>query len=314
MAQERNADKIIDIFVDKQVRSDGMKAPSRAAGAFAVGGPRRKTANRGIRRKRAAPRRSRLMHVAVVLRLVPDISEDLEVDDSGADIDREWIGFKLNEFDDQALEQAVLLKEQHGAKVTAVTLKAEGADRVLQTAIARGADEVVRVDHDEERVFAASQAASMLAGPLGEIGATVVLTGVQTPDDVFGQWAPMLAGQLGWPTVNAVSSVTVREGALVARQEYSGGLSALLQISGPAVLGVQAASQPPRYVSGTKLRQAQSTPIRALPASASVASNVKITSLSVPERSSHAEMLAGDADAVAARVLGILKERGLLGA
>lgn len=252
------------------------------------------------------------MHVAVVLRLVPDISEDLEVDNSGADIDREWIGFKLNEFDDQALEQAVLLKEQHGAKVTAVTLKAEGADRVLQTAIARGADEVVRVDHDKDRVFAASQAASMLAGPLGEIGATVVLTGVQTPDDVFGQWAPMLAGQLGWPTVNAVSSVTVREGVLVARQEYSGGLSALLQISGPAVLGVQAASQPPRYVSGTKLREAQSTAIRGLPASASVASSAKIRSLSVPERSSHAEMLGGDADAVAARVLGILKERGLL--
>ncbi len=254
------------------------------------------------------------MHVAVVLRLVPDISEDLEVDDSGADIDREWIGFKLNEFDDQALEQAVLLKEQHSVKVTAVTLSAEGADRILQTAIARGADEGVRIDHDEKRVFAASQAASMLAGPLGEIGATVVLTGVQTPDDVFGQWAPMLAGQLGWPTVNAVSGVTVREGVLVARQEYSGGLSALLQISGPAVLGVQAASQPPRYVSGTKLRQAQSTPIRALPAGASVASGARITSLSAPERKSHAEMLGGDADAVAARVLGILKERGLLGA
>ena len=172
------------------------------------------------------------MHVAVVLRLVPDIG-GLEVDNSGADIDREWIGFKLNEFDDQALEQAVLLKEQHGAKVTAVTLKAEGADRVLQTAIARGADEVVRVDHDKDRVFAASQAASMLAGPLGEIGATVVLTGVQTPDDVFGQWAPMLAGQLGWPTVNAVSSVTVREGVLVARQEYRAGCRRFCRSRGP---------------------------------------------------------------------------------
>ena len=254
------------------------------------------------------------MHVAVILRLIPDISEDLEIDESGTDIDREWIGFKLNEFDDQALEEAVLLKERHGAKVTAVMLRGEGADRALQTAVARGADEVVRVEHDEERVFGAPQIAGMLAGPLAEVGATLVLTGVQTPEDVFGQLAPTLAAKLGWPTVNAVSGVSLREGDVIAQQEYSGGLSATLRISGPAVLGVQAASQPPRYVSGTKLRQAQSTAIRSLPASASEAVKTTVSSLGVPSRSSHAEMLTGDADAIAARVLGVLRERGLLGA
>ena len=40
----------------------------------------------------------------------------------------------------------------------------------------------------------------------------------------------------------------------------------------------------------------------------------KIASLDVPERSSHAEMLSGDANSVAARVLNILRERGLAGA
>lgn len=254
------------------------------------------------------------MHVAVVLRLTPDLSEELEIDASGADIDREWIGFKLNEFDDQALEEAVLLKERFGAKVSAVVLATEGSDRILQTAVARGADEALKVDHDEERVDSAATAASLLAGPIAEIGATLVLTGVQTPEDVFGQLAPTLAGRLGWPTVNAVSSVSVRDGAIVVQQEYSGGLSALLQLSGAAVLGIQAASQPPRYVSGTKLRQAQSTPIRSLRAGPTEAAAVKISSLSVPERSSHAEMLAGDADAVAGGVLDILRKRGLLGA
>jgi electron transfer flavoprotein beta subunit len=254
------------------------------------------------------------MHLAVILRLIPDLSEELEIDDSGTDIDREWIGFKLNEFDDQALEEAVLLKERFGAKVTAIALAAEGSDRILQTAVARGADEALRIDHDEERVDSAVKAASLLAGAFAEIGATLVLTGVQTPEDVFGQLAPTLAGRLGWPTVNAVSSVSVQDGKIVVRQEYSGGLSALLQVSGPAVLGIQAASQPPRYVSGTKLRQAQSTPIRSIRTDAAAASGAKISSLSIPERSSHAEMLAGDARSVAARVLDILRERGLAGA
>ena len=45
------------------------------------------------------------------------------------------------------------------------------------------------------------------------------------------------------------------------QQEYSGGHSATLRVGLPAVIGVQTASQPPRYVSGSKLRQAMSEPI-----------------------------------------------------
>ena len=66
------------------------------------------------------------MHIAVVMRLVPDIAEELEVAESGLDIDREWIGMKLNEFDDHALEEAVLLKESAGASVTALALDGRG--------------------------------------------------------------------------------------------------------------------------------------------------------------------------------------------
>jgi electron transfer flavoprotein beta subunit len=52
------------------------------------------------------------MHVMVALRLVPDTAEEFELAADKKDIDRQWIGFKLNEFDDHALEEAVLLKEK----------------------------------------------------------------------------------------------------------------------------------------------------------------------------------------------------------
>ena len=58
------------------------------------------------------------MHIAVVLRIVPDLAEELEIAESGKEIDREWVGLKLNEFDDHALEEDVLIKEQTKAKVT----------------------------------------------------------------------------------------------------------------------------------------------------------------------------------------------------
>jgi len=255
------------------------------------------------------------MRVVVVLRLVPDLTEELEIDESGTDIDREWIGIKLNEFDDHALEEAVLLKEGAGATVTALALDGEGVDRMLQSAIARGADAAVKVEHGLEHVPDQRTAAAILAGAIAELGADLILTGVQTPEDVFGQLAPFLAAHLDMPTVNAVGGVSADgEAAVDVRQEYSGGMSAILGVTLPAVLGIQTASQPPRYVSGSKLRQAMSAEIRTITgADAGSATGAEITGLQEPERGDGATMFEGDAQAVAGKIVDVLNERGLLG-
>jgi len=255
------------------------------------------------------------MHIAVVLRIVPDLSEEIEIAESGTEIDREWIGLKLNEFDDHALEEAVLLKEASGARVTAVALSGEGAERQLQTAIARGADDAVIVAHDLEGVVGARAAALLLAPIVSELGADLVLTGVQTPEDVFGQLAPYLAGALSWPTINAVAGVTPDGAGLTVSQEYSGGFAARFSVQGPAVLGIQTASRPPRYVSGTKLRQATSLAIPSRPSElpAGFAAQA-VSALAAPARGHGAEMLSGSAEEVAAKVVDLLAARGLVGA
>ena len=98
------------------------------------------------------------------------------------------------------------------------------------------------------------------------------------------------------------------------RQEYSGGMSSTFSITLPAVLGVQTASQPPRYVSGSKLRQAMSAEIRKVSADgSSVDTGAAITALKEPERGDGAEMFEGSADEVAAKIVAALKDRGLLG-
>ena len=62
------------------------------------------------------------MNIAVAVRLMPNVGDELEIDDDGKDIDREVVDMVINDFDDQALEEAVLLKEATGATVTAVGL------------------------------------------------------------------------------------------------------------------------------------------------------------------------------------------------
>ncbi len=255
------------------------------------------------------------MHIAVVLRIVPDVTEEIEIAGNGVEIDREWIGLKLNEFDDHALEEAVLIKEQAGARVTAVALAGDGAERQLQTAIARGADDAVLVRHGLDGMVGSRAAAHLLKPVVQALEADVVLTGVQTPEDVFGQLAPFLAGALEWPVVNAVNGVSVADGGLAVTQEYSGGYSAQFALKAPVVLGVQTASKPPRYVSGSKLRQTSSATIgsmeAALPAGFVQQSAIR---LAAPESGTRAEMIAGTAEQVAAKLVDMLAERGLVGA
>jgi electron transfer flavoprotein beta subunit len=253
------------------------------------------------------------MHIAVLLRLVPDLAEELEVAEGGADIDREWIGIKLNEFDDHALEEAILLKERGGASVTAVILDGEGADRQLQSAIARGADRAVKVSHELPALAPANAVAALLARAVTELGADLVLTGVQTPEDLSGQLAPWLGATLGWPHVSAVSGTAAADGGLAVRQEHSGGYAVRLQVALPAVLGVQTASAPPRYVSGSKLRQAMGAKLETLEVEAGEEGRAAtLRALAKPERSGGATLWEGDADAVAEQFVALLRERGLL--
>jgi electron transfer flavoprotein beta subunit len=254
------------------------------------------------------------MNIAVAVRLMPKAGDELELDPSGTDIDREYVDMTITDFDDQALEEAVLIKEATGATVTAVGLKADGIEEALRVAYARGADRVVVVDAGEIDPYDSQTASHAFAEAFRQLAPDLVLVGVQTPSDVFGQSAPLLAVDLGWPQASVVVSVSVEDGRARVTQEYAGGRLAVLGLALPAVIGVQSASSPPRYVSMTRLRQAMSEAsaemlaVSVAPAEASA----ELVSLARPEARGRATMLEGDADEIAAQILGVLRERGAL--
>jgi electron transfer flavoprotein beta subunit len=254
------------------------------------------------------------MNIAVVLRLMPSLGDELEVDDTGVDIDRDIIEPVINEFDEQALEEAVLIKEASDASVTALALASDGAEQALRVAYARGADRVVLVDAGDVDPYDTRTSSRALAQALRQLAPDLVLTGVQTPYDVFGQTAPYLAAELGWPQANVVVGTTVSDGAARVTQEYAGGRLAVLALTLPAVVGVQSASSPPRYVSMARLRQAMSE-AQAETISAGVEPSPaapRITALARPERTGGATMLEGDAEEVAQKLAALLRERGAL--
>ena len=254
------------------------------------------------------------MNIAVAVRLMPKTGDELELDPSGTDIDREYVDMTITDFDDQALEEAVLIKEATGATVTAVGLKADGIEEALRVAYARGADRVVIVDAGEIDPYDSRTASHAFAEAFRQLAPDLVFVGVQTPSDVFGQTAPLLAVDLGWPQASVVVGVAVEDGRARVTQEYAGGRLAVLGLALPAVIGVQSASSPPRYVSMTRLRQAMSEAsaetlaVSAAPAEAPA----ELVSLARPEARERATMLEGDAEEIAAQILGVLRERGAL--
>ena len=197
------------------------------------------------------------MNIAVALRLMPKAGDELEVDASGTDIDRELVDMAISEFDDQALEEAVLIKEATGATVTAVGLQADGIEQALRVAYARGADRVVIVDAGEIDPYDSRTAALAFAEAFRAAGSR---PRADRRADALRRVRPDGAAAspstLGWPQANVVVGVTLADGTARVVQEYAGGRLAVLGLQLPAVVGVQSASSPPRYVSMSRLRQA----------------------------------------------------------
>lgn len=250
------------------------------------------------------------MNILVVLRMMPDSASELQPTADGRDIDREWLDFQLNDFDDQALEEAVLLKEATGARVSAIAIGV-GANRVLQMAAARGADEMIALDAEEGAMTSSRNLAATVAAMAREKSADLVLCGVQSGEDVFGQLAPYAGALLDWPHLSGTSRVAAAGGRLTVSQERGAGVAVIYEIEMPAVLGVQTASKAPRYISGTKLREAAKQPIgqAALQPSGFVRA-ATLSRLRSPAKGA-GEDLGDDPAQVADRLVAILAANGL---
>jgi electron transfer flavoprotein beta subunit len=255
-----------------------------------------------------------MTQIVVTAKLVPDLVEELEIDENGTALDMTWLRLIINEFDDHAIEQAIILKERSGGEVTVIAPELEGMDDVLFTAVAKGADRTIKLIGDFEEGFTNHALARALATAIKDLQPDLILTGVQGNDDLDGSVGPYLAEYLGMSYVGYVAGVRIEGDKAVVKKEYPGGLIADIEVSLPAVLGVQAAEEPPRYVAVSKVRQVMKTAtideinIDELDPSGSLS----VERMYLPEAAERAEMIEGDEEEIAAKLVEIFKEIGVL--
>ena len=255
-----------------------------------------------------------MTNIVVLAKLVPDLVEELEIAESGTALDMEWLRLIINEFDNHATEQAIILKERSGGEVTVIAPEAEGANEMLYTIAAKGADRLIMLKGDFEDGINNHALARAFAGAAKELKPDLVLTGVQANDDLDGSVGPLVAEYLGMSYVGYISGVSVSGETVVARKEYPGGLIAEMEVTLPAVLGIQAGEEPPRYVAISKVRQMMKTATidEQEVGDLDAGGGPMVQRMYVPEAAERAEMLEGDEEEVAARLVEIFKEAGLV--
>jgi electron transfer flavoprotein beta subunit len=261
------------------------------------------------------------LRIVVPLKAVPDLVEEIEITANEVDVDREYLTFVVSEWDAQALEEALTVKETSGAELVIVGQADDPEiDQVLYTALAKGADAALKLV-DASAVGSPGPAgtrtadrAALLAGYLAAQPADLVIAGVQAVDDLDGQLPSRLAALLDLPHVSVVVSVEVAGGSVTVRQEFAGGRSHELQVQMPAVIGVQSARHPPRYAPITRIRQAmQAGGVTELAVSPlAVGGGPIVRRMHRTELSGQAEMLTGSVGDVADEIVGLLNARGLL--
>ncbi len=188
------------------------------------------------------------MKIAVCVKEVPDAAIHKRIDPGTRRLDRSGEG-ALNQFDTQAVEEALRIKEAQGdGEVVLVSLGPAGALDSLRKALAMGADRAVLVTDEAAAGSDLVATSRALAAVLEREGADLVVFGQQSSDsDGAVLWAAV-ADRLRQPVISQVAELTVGDGTVRGKRQTEFGYD-VIEAQLPAVVAVSDAINEPRYPS-----------------------------------------------------------------
>jgi electron transfer flavoprotein beta subunit len=248
------------------------------------------------------------MKIAVCIKQVITREWQLRVNESKNWIRDQDASFELNEPDAYALEEALRLKEKHGGEVVVVSAGPTRAAQVLREALARGADRAIHVESDALAAADAFVIADALAGAIRDEQFNLVLTGLQSDDQGFGQVGVVLAEKLAMPHATIIMEVQASapstgsgqapstgegQGGLRVKRELEGGWFQWMSLPLPALLTIQSGINQLRYATLKGIMAAKKKEIRKVPFAGATAPAQKIVSVYFPEKGKKTQMLSG---------------------
>jgi electron transfer flavoprotein beta subunit len=251
------------------------------------------------------------MRLAVCVKRVGAVGDDVEFNDSGRSVAMDYLDYALNEWDAAATEEALQLRDAAGGgEVVVVTVGDKDAEKALVQCLAMGADRAVRVASDDPDLIDPFSIAQLLAVAVQPEQPDLVLCGAQSSDAGQGATGCALAAYLDLPLATLVTKVERGSTSpIVVHRELEGGVVDVVEIQAPAVLTIQTGINEPRYVTVRAVQQAQRLAVQVIDADAAMADgpSYRVRRMYEPPKAA-AQMIGGDASAIAARITTIVRE------
>jgi electron transfer flavoprotein beta subunit len=220
------------------------------------------------------------LKILVTAKRVEDPESKIKVKPDGTGIVTEGVNYKMNPFDEIAVEEALRLKERHGGEVIVASIGGEKSATEVRAALAMGADRGVLVRHDGP--LDPVVASALLAKVVEQEKPDLCILGKQAIDDDQNQTGQYLAERLGWPQATFASKNESLESeaeqkkdpglvlaaggrALAVIREVDGGVETL-EVTLPAVVTTDLRLNKPRFASLPGIMKAKKKELKELQA------------------------------------------------
>ena len=260
------------------------------------------------------------MNIIVCMKQVVDLQQIRIKRDTREPV-LEGLPVLLGDMDKNALEEAVRIKEKHGAKVTVVSVGSIKLKETILQALAMGADDAsIVVDPACDGLDPASTALA-LAAAAKKIGSPdLILFGEGSTDNYSGQVCPRLAEILGLPQITYVRELSVDDGTVTAVRDMENALE-VVKANLPLVVSVTSEINKPRRPPLTQILRASRKPLNIWNLSdlgisssivASASTSVRIISNLAPEQERKGVIFEGDVDEAVAQMVEALRKEGAI--
>ena len=189
--------------------------------------------------------------------LDPQVKARVKADGSGVDLANAKM--TMNPFDENALEEALRLREAGSAdELIVVSIGGGKTEETLRHGLAMGADRAIQVVTDE--MLEPLAIAKVLKAIVEQEAPGLVLAGKQAIDDDSNQTAQMLAALLGWSQSTFISDFKLDGDSATTSREVDAGLETIT-VKMPAVVSVDLRLNEPRYVKLPDVMKAKRKPM-----------------------------------------------------
>ena len=222
------------------------------------------------------------MKILVAVKRVVDYNVKVRIKADGSNVDIDNVKMGMNPFDENAVEEALRLKEKGVAtEIIAVSLGQPANQDVLRHALAMGADRAILIETELDLqplgVAKLLKALVLIETP------DIIMLGKQAIDDDAGQTGQMLAGLLNYPQATAVSNVQYEANEILVAREVDGGMQTIA-LNLPAVITADLRLNDPRFVKLPNLMMARKKAIQTIKADdLNVDANARIKLVKVAE-------------------------------